>query len=742
MDKMLINTDYLCNKCRICEDIDLVDVIDLGDQYITSRFPLYGDYSTPKTHIVLTLCQNCSLLQLKYTTNSSELYEYEYGYRSGINDMMKTHLKQYQEEILTKMHNLNENDIIIDIGSNDATMLKYYDNKYKRIGIDPTGKQFSHFYGDVELIPTYFTKDNFKNIYKDSKAKIVSSISMFYDLPNPVQFARDIYDILDDNGIWTCEQSYLITMLNKKSIDTICHEHLEYYSLTAIKKIADMSNFKIIDIKFNDCNGGSFRIYFSKKSSKQYSECTELIDKIMEDELHYDIKNPVIYKKFIEQCDTEINKLKKMIDIINKNHQKIYIYGASTKGNCLLQYADIKENTIKYAVERNLNKIGKMTSTGIGIISEDTMRDNPPDYLLVLPWHFRDDIIKRENTFLENGGQLIFPFPHFEIYTKKQKVLITGCDGMIAKYVLEQFNDYSLYGFTRRENQISQPQRSKNKYKITRFDFDVRNTEILTFNMNLIKPEIVIHLAGISSSLYAYNNPIETLELNGMVIANICNIIHKNNWNTKVFNASSSEIFKGHQAYNIKENDTHYFHQHPYSIGKILGHSIIDFYRNNYNLPFSNGILFTIESKYKKDTFLLNKISNHSKRWIENNEPLTIGQIDSYRNILHAFDAARAIKLIIDQDVGDNYIISSPDSMYSIMDLVINIYKINNIFIEKKGNLLIDLTTNKPVAIIENKNNKGIDMVPTQITGEPTKLMKLGWKPVYDINYIITEISN
>jgi len=217
-----MDTDYLCKKCRICKNTELIDVIDLGYQSITSRFPLYGDYSTPKTHIVLSLCQTCSLLQLKYTTNANELYEYEYGYRSGINDMMKNHLKQYQEEILSKVV-LNDHDIIVDIGSNDATMLKYYDSKYKRIGVDPTGKQFANFYGDVDLIPTYFTKENFQSEYPTSNAKIVSSISMFYDLPDPVQFAKDIYDILDDDGIWTCEQSYLITMLNKKSIDTICH---------------------------------------------------------------------------------------------------------------------------------------------------------------------------------------------------------------------------------------------------------------------------------------------------------------------------------------------------------------------------------------------------------------------------------------------------------------------------------------------------------------------------------------
>ena len=349
-------------QCRICENKDLIPTISLGEQIITSRFPKYGDFSTPKTPIDLCRCTDCGLLQLRQTTYSTELYEYEYGYRSGINNTMRGHLKAYQEEILTKV-SLNENDVILDIGSNDSTMLQYYDEKYKRIGVDPTGKQFAHFYGNVGLIPTYFTLDNFRKVYPTEKCKIVSSISMFYDLPDPVQFAKDIISILDDDGIWTCEQSYMLTMLKTNSIDTICHEHLEYYSLRQICRIADMSNFKIIDIKFNDCNGGSFRIYFSKNTSQKHIECTQLIETILKYELEYGIMENEIYEKFMDNCRMEVLRLKNFIDTVNSDNKKMYIYGASTKGNCLLQFANIGEDKIKYAVERNPQKVGKMTNT-------------------------------------------------------------------------------------------------------------------------------------------------------------------------------------------------------------------------------------------------------------------------------------------------------------------------------------------------------------------------------------------
>jgi len=730
----MINIQSICRECRICKNTDIKDIINLGDQIITSRFPLYGDFSTPSTPIVLSLCTNCSLVQLKYSTNASELYEHEYGYRSGISNTMREHLKNYQEEVLSKI-NLSEGDAVVDIGSNDSTTLQYYSSNLKRIGVDPTGKQFKQYYGDVELIPDYFTYDNFTAVYGVLRPKVVSSISMFYDLPNPVKFARDIYNILDDDGIWTCEQSYIITMLRRNSIDTICHEHLEYYSLTAVKYIADLANFKIIDIKFNECNGGSFRLYFAKQCSTKYSEASELIKKILEDEDNYKIKDVKLYEEFMEKCSAEVKKLTKFIDTVNANGQKMYIYGASTKGNCLLQYANIGESKIKYAVERNLSKVGKMTSTGIGIISEETMRANPPEYLLVLPWHFREEIIQREDEFLENGGQLIFPFPHFEIYSKKEKVLVTGCNGMIAKYVLDEYyKDSNLYGFC---HNLENNGIKTNELGITKFGFDIQNTDELEMNLSIVKPDIVVHLAGITSSIEAIKRPIYTLQVNGMVIANICDIIHKNRWSTKLFNASSSEIYKGHVTYLVNDDDHFMYHCHPYSIAKIMGHNIVDFYRQTYNLPFFNGILFTVESKYRKGNFLLRKVLEHTKTWKNDYKPLKLGPLDSYRTFLHASDAAKAVRLILEQQTGDNYVICGNESI-KVLDVVLKIYRLNGINASVFNNLIVS-DNGKIIATIENQNI-GFDSVPTNIQGNPEKLHKLGWTTKYDVDDIILDI--
>ena len=726
----------IIHNCRICNSVQLNDVINLGEQVITSRFPDYNDFSTPKTPIILTMCSECGLLQLKQTIISQELYEHEYGYRSGISNTMRSHLKKYQEEILSKVE-LTEGDVIVDIGSNDSTMLQYYDKKYTRVGIDPTGKQFREYYGDVELIADYFTKSNFQKVYGEAKCKIVSSISMFYDLPDPVQFAKDIYDILDDDGIWTCEQSYVVSMLEQNSFDTICHEHLEYYALHQIKLIADKANLKIIDVMFNDCNGGSFRIYFAKKDSLKHFENVDLIQYILQTEVKKGIMTADIYLKFMKNCNNEMEQLCNFIDIVKDNGEEIYLYGASTKGNCLLQYANITDKDIKYAVERNPKKIGKMTTTGIEIIGEELMRKTPPAYLLVLPWHFRNEIIERESEYLSNGGQLIFPLPHFEIFSTKTKVLVTGCEGHIASYFLETHLDTNnYYGIGHMIPEIQ-----KTSQKIIKTYFDLNDSTLLEFFLLTIKPDVIVHLAGISSSIKAFHNPMDTMKTNGCVAVNICEIIHKNKLKTKLFNASSSEIYKGHVKYAVKENDNNMFHQHPYSIAKIASHSMVDFYRNTHGLPFFNGVIFTTESPRKSCDFLLNKVARHLTRWKINNErkTLELGNLDSFRNILHAKDTAEAIHCIIKQEQGGNYSICGYGSL-KIYDVVMEIFKESGIKILKNEKSIYDINVPDIPIIIFEGVLKETDAEIIDIQGFPEKLMSIGWEPTYNIKTLIRNI--
>ena len=726
------------NNCRLCKSTKIEEAINLGEQIITSRFPVYGDFSTPKTPISLCLCNECGLLQLYQTTFSSELYEYEYGYRSGISNTMREHLKTYQTEIMGIVVGLKEGDTIVDIGSNDSTMLQYYPDTYNRIGVDPTGNQFKEYYGKVDLVPTYFTYDNFQKIYPNKKCKIVSSISMFYDLPDPVQFAKDIYQVLEEDGIWTCEQSYMPTMLNSNSIDTICHEHLEYYGLTQVKKIADMSDFKIIDVKFNDCNGGSFRVYFAKKQSILYNENSALIHSILQDEQNMGIMDIKIYKNFIHKCDVEINKLKHFINETNKVNKKTYVYGASTKGNCLLQYANLGETEMKYAVERNPNKIGKMTNTGIEIISEEKMRETPPDFLLVLPWHFRKEIIEREHVFLKNGGQLIFPLPQFEIVSHKPIAVITGSNGYLANYVIDELNtEYTIYGINRSSE--------RNRKDVLTFNFDMNDYTLLEKTICAINPKCIIHLAAISSSVDAFNNPIKSLNTNGILTAYICDIIHRNKLtNVCLFNASSSEIYKGNINHMVDENTyKNMFHNHPYSIAKIMGHQIVNFYRDTYGYNFSNGIIFTCQSSKKTNSFLFNKLYNHIQQLKNGNIPLELlelSSLSSYRNIIHPHDVATAIKFIINSNHGSDYNICNLTS-HKIYDLVIKMYKNVGFLLEQKDNIIYDTKTQQPILKINESIANGLDKEETNIHGLPSKLLSLGWSIKYSTEDIMNEFN-
>lgn len=713
--------DEALTNCRLCKKTTLVDVIDLGQQIITSRFPVVGDLSTPKTTIVLVQCADCGLVQLKHTVKNSELYEYEYGYRSGISNTMREHLSEYNKK-LQELSCVKEGDAVLDIGSNDSTFLRFYPSSVRRIGIDPTGKQFVSYYkDDVELVPTYFTKEAVvAALGANIRFKCVSSISMFYDLPDPVQFAKDIYDVLEEEGVWTLEQSYILTMLKRNSIDTICHEHLEYYAIRQIKDILERANFKILSVELNDCNGGSMRVFACKAGS---SKVGQNLDALISEEAAYGVNDLSCYRDFEERCKRESSMLTGFIDAMNVCGKETWIYGASTKGNCLLQYADIGPSRTRYAVERNLAKVGKMTSTGIEIISEEKMRSAPPAFLLVLPWHFRDEIVVREEAFLAAGGQLIFPFPKFEIVSKKKRALITGWSGQISTYVREKFSeDYELYGISRGT-----------------FPGSVFLPDQLELALISVRPSVVVHLAAISNSEEAKDNVVKTLETNGLICARICEIIHKGGLGCRLINASSSEIYKGHVERLVEEDDTDYKHLHPYSIGKLMSHTIVQYYRQEYGLPFSNTVIFMTESKLRSAEFLMAKVIAHARQWKDTHSILTLGSLDSYRNINHAEDVADGIRIIAEQDVGEDYLVCW-NNHHSVLDMVKRAYSMFGIGLVSKGvdSILYDVATDLPVILIQAGFRGG---GATDINGRSTKLQALGWKPKYTLGSILLDLK-
>lgn len=404
------------NKCRISGSTNLIGVLDLGVQSLTGVFP--KDVATPITSGPLRLvwCPESGLLQLQHTYDLGEMYGDNYGYRSGLNRSMVAHLT-HKVKHLQRLRPVGASDVVVDIGSNDATLLKAYDCVgLTRVGIDPTGNKFKEFYpSDIQLIPDFFSAAAYRRVLGAKQAKIVSSISMFYDLEAPLDFVRDIYEILDADGVWHFEQSYMPTMLRMNAYDTVCHEHLEYYSLGVVKRLLEQSDMKIVDVQMNSINGGSFAVTAARKQSKLRSN-EPVIEWMLGQEDRMGLHTPRPFRQFEERVFEHRENLLRLIRALNADGKKVAGYGASTKGNVLLQFCGLTTDDITCIAEVNPDKFGSYTpGTNIPILSESEVRAMKPDYMLVLPWHFRDTIIQREAEYLASGGKLIFPMPEIEI---------------------------------------------------------------------------------------------------------------------------------------------------------------------------------------------------------------------------------------------------------------------------------------------------------------------------------------
>lgn len=410
------------DKCRVCGNPELIPVVDLGEQYLTGIFPKTEHEGRQITRGALRLvkCHGkdfCGLLQLEHSYETTEMYGENYGYRSGLNASMTAHLRRKVSKIL-EITRLATGDLVVDIGSNDGTTLSAYPDNLQLVGIDPTGEKFAHYYPEhVKLIPDFFSADLVARAFPGKKAKVVTSFSMFYDLESPVDFAEQIASILDETtGIWVFEQSYMPLMLETNSYDTICHEHLEYYGLKQILWIADRAGLKIVDVELNDINGGSFSVVATHKLSKIH-DVDGVVEKMLEKENAMGLDGLEPYHAFSYRAQQSKVDLQEFIRTVQSKGERIFGIGASTKGNVLLQYSGVDANDIVAIGDVNPDKFGSVTpGSWIPICDEKTVLAAESDYLLVLPWHFR-------NFFLANplfrGRKLVFPLPILEVVEVK-----------------------------------------------------------------------------------------------------------------------------------------------------------------------------------------------------------------------------------------------------------------------------------------------------------------------------------
>ena len=398
-------------KCRNCKSNKLKKIIIVGSQPLSGVFYKKKKFNLKKYPLDLYKCQTCKLIQLYKTAKSYQMFGKTYEYRTSLSQLMISHIKK-KIKYLKKKNLIKYNSAILDIGSNDGTFLNNLNKSMQLFGIDPTAKKFKDLYKkNITVINDFFSKKNIENfLQKKIQFDLITSFAMFYDIDEPNYFCRDIYKLLKKNGVWVLELSYFPLMLKNLTYDQICHEHVTYYTLTVFKKIIEGHNLRIIDVSLNEINGGSIEIMCAKKNSK-FKINKKKISKILVDEIKIKDKS---YKNF----NKRINRVKTLLQMfLNLNSKKKIVgYGASTKGNVVLNHCKIKNTQIKEICDGSVKKISKYTpGSNIQIISKDEMRRKKPDYLLVLIWPFRKEVIKQELNFLKNGGKLVFHLPRFHI---------------------------------------------------------------------------------------------------------------------------------------------------------------------------------------------------------------------------------------------------------------------------------------------------------------------------------------
>jgi len=402
------------NNCNNCKSKNLIHVFSLGRLSFSGRFGKNYKENIPKDSLNLVICNSCKLVQLDKYFNPKYLYGKGYGYRTGINKTMTDHVKKTVLAAL-KFANVKSDDYVLDIASNDGTLLSFYPNSIQTVGIDPLINKYKKYYKKINYkISSFFQKNKILKL-KLKKFKIITALSVFYDLRNPNEFLKDVKEILDEDGIFILEHADLYSIIKNNVFDTICHEHLSYFSSKVIIDMVKKNNLRVFKHEFNEINGGSSRYYIAHNKSKYKTESS--VSRILILEKRNNIHKKETLKIFFKKILSISKQLSLLIKKIKQKKQSIHGYGASTKGNILLQFCGFGKKEIDFIADRNPLKFNLYTpGTKIKIISEKKSRKIGPNYYLVLPWHFKKEILIREKKALKNKVKFIFPLPKLKIF--------------------------------------------------------------------------------------------------------------------------------------------------------------------------------------------------------------------------------------------------------------------------------------------------------------------------------------
>lgn len=721
----------VCEACRVCDSMAAFDVVlDLGCQCLASVFPRDGDADPPRFPLVLVKCRECHLVQLRDTVPGELMYGTNgYGYRSGLNATMASHLAELAKDVLERVR-LEEGDVIVDIGSNDATLLKCFPESCVRVGVDPNGPQFREFYegrgGGVRLVDRYFS---YEAVVEYGKAKVVCSVAMFYDLPDPKAFVRDIARVLDPEGLWILEQSYLPAMLEANSFDTVCHEHLEYYCLRQIDTLCRGAGLEVVDVAFNASNGGSFRVFVAHAGSKTHAVCAEKITRILDGEAQFAEMD--VFRDF----EQRMRRVRDDLRFLMRAVKGAFLYGASTKGNTLLQYIGAEDFGIVGASERNSCKVGCVTpGTRIPIVAEEAARIARPGFMLVLPWHFKSEFLAREQAYLDGGGRFVFPLPEVSIVGKMRTALFTGVTGQLGRHLARLLVErgYHVYGITRAGLRSGA---SENE-RVCLFEGSIRDREFLSRVVRVVRPAEVYHLAAMTDRVQAHECVHETVLDNGAAVALLCEVLKADAPGARVFVANSVGLFEGaREGAVVDEQCIDFYPKNPYSIAKVAAYWTARYFREHHGTFVCSGLISNAESSLQRNGRVTKKIVGHDF----DNGALVLDNVDARVDWIHASDVASAMHAILQCDEAADYIVSSGKTraVRDFVDAVLRRRGIVGVVWDARHGACVEAETGRELV-----RSKGVVRpYDRMITFKNDKLLGTGWRPRHGLDDIVEEMD-
>ncbi len=603
--------------CRVCGSHELTPLFSLGNLHI-STFVNSPDESLGKAPLELVWCENCSLVQLKHTAPQELMYSKHYWYRSGLNKVIVNDLKEIAEESM-KMVDLNAGDIVLDIGANDGTLLSFYPRDHVKVGCEPATNLIDEMkkHSDV-AINDFWTYENYQNAVGLKKAKIITAIGMFYDMEDPNQFIRDSAMALDNNGIFIAQLMTSKKMLEQNDVGNICHEHIEYYSYESLKYLFEKNGLEIFRVEENSINGGSYRL-FARKYRTGSIDYPEKITK----------KD---YLDFAEKIEENKQACVNLLRELNSQGKKIYGYGASTKGNTILQYYGIGTDLVKGIAEISEEKFGKYTvGTKIPIIDENVAKQDA-DYFLVLPYAFKDSFIEKEREWIGKGGKFIFALPEVEVYPSneknisggereskisggKKKALIFGITGQDGSYLAELLLEkgYEVHGMIRKSATGNTKNIEHIMDKITLHKGNLTDPVSIYKIINHIHPEEIYNEADQDHVSWSFDMASYSYDVTGAAVGRILEIIRQIDPQIKYFQPLSSNIF-GVPFESPQTEETKVNPQSPYACAKVFAKVLCKYYRDVYGMFVSTAIFYNHESPRRTDEYVTRKITKAAVR--------------------------------------------------------------------------------------------------------------------------------